>query len=120
MTGRPRPGALAGASAGWVAAAAVAAVAAAGVLLIDDETAQLVFLIGLAALVLVGGGMAERRRADRGRSDWTFVIPLLVAFGVSRLFSSEDERLAALFILAVAFAFVWQQVRARWVKQRHP
>ena len=94
----------------------MAVVAAAGVLLIDDETAQLVFLIGLAALLVIGGAVAERRQADSGRPDWTFLVPLLVAFGVSRLFGSDDARLAALFILAVVFAYAWQQARARWTK----
>ena len=94
----------------------MAVVAAAGVLLIDDETAQLVFLIGLAGLVVIGGAVAERRQADSGRPDWTFLVPLLVAFGVSRLFGSDDARLAALFILAVVFAYAWQQARARWTK----
>jgi uncharacterized membrane protein YhaH (DUF805 family) len=107
---------LAAASAGWAAAAVVAVVAAAGVLLIDDETAQLVFLIGLAGLVVLGGAVAERRQADSGRPDWTFLVPLLVAFGVSRLFGSDDARLAALFILAVVLAYAWQQARARWTK----
>ena len=94
----------------------MAVVAAAGVLLIDDETAQLVFLIGLAGLVVIGGAVAERRQADSGRPDWTFLVPLLVAFGVSRLFGSDDARLAALFILAVVFAYAWQQARAHWTK----
>ncbi len=94
----------------------MAVVAAAGVLLIDDETAQLVFLIGLAGLVVIGGAVAERRQADSGRPDWTFLVPLLVAFGVSRLFGSDDARLAALFILAVVFAYAWQHARARWTK----
>jgi uncharacterized membrane protein YhaH (DUF805 family) len=111
---------VAAGSGGWAVAATVAVAAAAGVLLIDDETAQLVFLIGLAALLVIGGGLAERRQADRGRPDWTFVIPLLVAFGVSRLFGSDDARLAALFVLAVVFAFAWQQVLARWISPRHP
>ena len=98
----------------------MAVVAAAGVLLIDDGTAQLVFVGGLAALVVIGGALAERRQSDRGRSDWTFLVPLLVAFGVSRLFDSGDARLAALFILAVVFSGAWQQARARWTRARHP
>jgi hypothetical protein len=117
----------------WLVAAAAAAVAAAGVLLIDDETAQVVFLIALAVLLVGGGAVAERRRraagGDSGRArsldaplrpDWTILIPIALALAVSRLFDSDDARLAALFLLAFVFSFAWHLIRARLVRPRHP
>jgi hypothetical protein len=92
-----------------------ALVAAAGVLLIEGETADLVFLVLLCVAVLAWGAVIERREASEPRGEgWTFLVPLLLALAASRAFGSADARLAALFLLAVTFAFGWSLVLRRW------
>lgn len=92
----------------------VALVAAGGVLLIDDRTAQVVFLVGVCGLALLSDRLPGRWQSEgsTGRWDWTLIVPVVLALVVARLaFDSDDARLAALFVLAVAFSAVWRQLR---------
>ncbi len=94
----------------------VALVAAGGVLAIDDETAQVVFLLGVCALALLSELLPlDRPPRDRGMdngSDWMLIIPAAVALILAQaVFESEDAQLAALFVLGVPLAVAWRLLR---------
>lgn len=91
--------------------------AAGGVLLIDDESAQVAFLLGICALALLSDRLpgARREREEEAGSglDWTQFVPLVLALILAQLAfdSNDDARLAALFVMAVVFSAAWRQLR---------
>lgn len=95
----------------WLFVALVSLAWVAGILLIDDETAQLVFMV-LLLLALIGGNPFLSRlrggRAQPEEDDGRFLfIALLLAVLLANFFASGDAERAAMVPLAVVLAALW-------------
>lgn len=102
--------------------AGVVAVAAlvGGILLIDDRTAQTVYLLVLVAAMVGADAIASRGRvesptgADSGEAEEVFPwIPLALAVLIVGYFESEDVALAVVIPLGLGFVALWKLARRR-------
>ncbi len=101
----------------WGLPVAVVVAWVAGILLIDDETAQTIFVVGLVVALVGGDEILSRRRGEKtgpSADDPAFpVVPLILAVLAASFFSSADAERAALVPLAVAFVAIWKLIRRR-------
>lgn len=98
----------------WLLAVGIAIPWVAGILLIDDETAQTIFVVGLVVALVGGDAILSRRRREKGEDDGAFlVVPLILAVLVANVFSSDDAERAAVVPLAIAFVALWKLARSR-------
>lgn len=104
-------------SARWWLMAAIAVPWVAGILLIDDETAQTIFVVGLVVALVGGDAILSRRRGEKaGAGDddaAVLIVPLILAVLVANVFSSDDAERAALVPLAIVFVALWRLARGR-------
>jgi hypothetical protein len=111
--GSPRPALL---IAGLLAVAALVG----GILLIDDGTAQTIYLLLLVAAMLGWDASVSRGGAGRpggarsGEAEQAFPwIPLALAVLVVGFFESDDAVLAAVIPLGLAFVALWKLAARR-------
>ncbi|MDQ4049638.1 MAG: hypothetical protein M3131_09710 [Actinomycetota bacterium] len=102
----------------WLSGALLLSIAwVAGILLIEDETAQTIFIVLLVAAVVGGDALLSRRRRGEREAGEDSVgvpaVPILLAAVAASFFGSGDPELAAVVPIAFVLMALWRLVRSR-------
>lgn len=94
----------------WVA---LAVLAAAGVLLIENDTARLLYLVGICVLMFTISHLIGESESTRGPEGAGFYVPVVGAIALSTLvFEDEQRQFASMIVLVLLFRVAWVATQA--------